>query len=361
MFSVSDTGIGMTPEQLSKLFERFTQADVSTTRKFGGTGLGLALTRAFCHLLGGEIEVTSTYGEGSTFTMRLPAVMPEQTVGEEEEGEAAPTDPVGKHVVLVVDDDAAQRDLLTRFLEREGFGVRTAPDGRTGIELARALQPRAILLDVMMPQMDGWSVLTALKADPALALIPVVMVTFVNDPGLGESLGAADLVLKPVEWTQLKDVMERFRGDAGDILVVDDDADARARLRDVLTRGGWTVSEASNGREALDVVAHAAPQLILLDLTMPVMDGFTFLHELRGRPGCSNIPVVVLTARDLDATDRRRLGSADRVLAKGGTDLRKLAGELRTLTPPGVLPHEGELAQAVALPTSPQHPNTSQD
>ena len=336
VLSVADSGIGMTPEQLDKLFERFTQADVSTTRRFGGTGLGLAITRAFCRLLGGDVTVASTYGEGSTFTIRLPAEMPEQA-GEPDEahadtkaGEAAS----GQHLVLVIDDDPAQRDLLSRFLEREGFAVRTAPDGKLGIELARALRPRAILLDVMMPQMDGWSVLSALKADPELAVIPVVMVTFVNEPGLGASLGAADTVPKPVEWDRLKGVMDRFRGEAGDILVVDDDPDARARLRTVLQRDGWTVSEAGNGREALDIVAHAPPQLILLDLTMPVMDGFAFLHELRERPGCGDIPVVVLTARDLDAEERRRLDGADRVLSKGQTNLRQLAGELRSLAPP---------------------------
>jgi len=337
VFSVADSGIGMTPEQLEGLFQRFSQADVSTTRRFGGTGLGLAITRAFCHLLGGDVQVTSTYGEGSTFTIRLPAEMPEQPA---EEAEAPSPTHSGQHVVLVVDDDPAQRDLLTRFLEREGFSVRTAADGRTGIELARTQHPRAILLDVMMPQMDGWSVLSALKADPNLATIPVVMVTFVNEPGLGESLGAAETVLKPVEWDRLKSVMERFRGDAGDILVVDDDPDARTRLRSVLERNGWTVSEAANGREALDIVAHAPPQLILLDLTMPVMDGFAFLHELRQRPGCNEIPVVVLTARDLDAEERKRLGSADRVLSKGETNLRKLAGELRALTPSHAEPAE---------------------
>ena len=329
-FSVTDSGIGMTPDQLAKLFERFTQADSSTTRKFGGTGLGLAITRAFCRLLGGDVTVTSTENVGSTFTIQVPATLPDQPP------EDAPVEhaEASQHLVLVIDDDPSQRDLLIRFLEREGFSVRTAPDGKTGLELARILHPRAILLDVMMPKMDGWSVLTALKADPALALIPVVMVTFVNEPGLGASLGAAETVLKPVEWDRLKQVMERFHGDAGDILVVDDDPDARARLRTVLTRNGWTVSEAGNGQEALDVVAMAPPQLILLDLTMPVMDGFTFLRELRARPGCADIPVVVLTARDLDADERRQLGGASRVLSKGGTDLRQLAGELRTLAPP---------------------------
>ena len=333
VISVADSGIGMTPEQLARLFQRFTQADVSTTRRFGGTGLGLALTRAFCRLLGGDVDVTSTFGSGSTFTMRLPAELPQPPAEADLPRPALHSE--AQHLVLVIDDDPAQRDLLGRFLEREGFAVRSAPDGRTGIDIARATLPRAILLDVMMPQMDGWSVLSALKAEPALAAIPVVMVTFVNEPGLGQSLGAAETVLKPVQWDRLRQVMERFRGDAGDILVVDDDPDARARLRSVLERDGWTVSEAGNGCEALTLVMKAPPQLILLDLTMPVMDGFAFLHELRLRPGCANIPVVVLTARDLDADERQRLDGAERVLAKGQTNLRQLAGELRALTPVG--------------------------
>ncbi len=329
-FSVADSGIGMSQEQLDRLFERFSQADASTTRRFGGTGLGLAITRAFCRLLGGDITVTSTLGAGSTFTIRVPATLAEQPAEDEPEAEQGSA---SKHVVLVIDDDNAQRELLTRFLEREGFGVRSASDGRAGLELARSIRPRAILLDVMMPSMDGWSVLSTLKADAELAKIPVVMVTFVNEPALGASLGAADTVLKPVQWDRLRTVMERFRGDAGEILVVDDDPEARQRLRTVLERDGWTVCEAGDGEEALAQVARALPQLILLDLTMPVMDGFTFLHELRLRPGCADIPVVVLTARDLDAGERKRLAGADRVLSKGETNLRQLAGELRALTP----------------------------
>ena len=287
--------------------------------------------RAFCRLLGGDIEVYSSYGEGSTFSMRLPAVLPNQPEELSEQGGEADG---SKQLVLVIDDDPAQRELLTRFLEREGFAVRLAADGRTGIDMARALRPRAILLDVMMPQMDGWTVLSAIKADPDIEHTPVVMVTFVNEPGLSEYLGAADTVLKPVEWTRLKGVMERFRGEAGDILVVDDDADTRVRLRSILERDGWTVAEAGDGKEALDVVTHAPPKVILLDLTMPVMDGFTFLEQLRERPGCKDIPVVVYTARLLDAEERRRLTAADRVLIKGETNMRQLAGELRALTPP---------------------------
>lgn len=333
--SVADTGIGMSLGQLDRLFERFSQADVSTTRRFGGTGLGLAITRAFCRLLGGDVTVTSAAGVGSVFTIALPVVMPEPEV---EPDAGAPVGQQGarpgKHVVLVVDDDPGQRELLTRFLEREGFAVRTAPDGPTGLELARELQPHAILLDVMMPQMDGWSVLTTLKAEPRLARIPVVMVTFVNEPELGASLGASDTVLKPVQWERLRSVMERFRGEAGDILVVDDDADARARLRFVLERDGWSVSEAENGQAALEQVARAVPQLILLDLTMPVMDGFAFLHELRLHPEYDDVHVVVLTARDLNMAERLQLDGADRLLSKSETDLRQLSGTLRQMTPP---------------------------
>ncbi len=339
MLRVSDTGIGMTPEQLARLFERFAQADSSTTRRFGGTGLGLAITRAFCRLLGGDVTVESAEGRGTRFTIRLPVEMPENVQPDDDDAPpaATPAAHASRELVLVIDDDPAQRDLLTRFLQRQGFAVQTAPDGRAGLELARVLHPRAILLDVMMPQMDGWAVLRTLKADPDLAAIPVVMSTFVNEPALGQSLGAADLVPKPVEWDHLRTVMDRFRDHEGAVLVVDDDPDARDRLRTLLTRNGWTVTEAANGREALDHVRRARPRLILLDLTMPVMDGFTFLHDLRELEGCAHIPVVVLSARDLTREDRVRLQSAERVLGKGETSLSDLAGELRSIAPPDAL------------------------
>jgi len=201
VFRVSDTGMGMTEEQLAKLFQRFQQADASTTRKFGGTGLGLSLTKAFSAMLGGAVEVESSPGHGSAFTVRLPARLPDPAKDEGGQAKApgenaqSASDP-GKEVVLVIDDDPAQRDLMSRVLEREDFSARAAADGPQGIELARALRPRAILLDVMMPGMDGWSVLSALKADPALDSVPVVMVTFVSERGLAAALGAADYVLK---------------------------------------------------------------------------------------------------------------------------------------------------------------------
>ena len=316
VFRVVDTGIGMTEEQLGRLFQRFAQADETTTRKFGGTGLGLAITKAFSRLLGGDITVESTYGEGTTFTLRLPAYMPEQQTYED--GSAVPgrEHQEDRQTVLVIDDDPAQLELMVKFLERQDFNVRTASNGQSGLEIARMVKPRAITLDVMMPHVDGWAVLTALKADPELAKIPVIMVTFNNDNGLSATLGAADHVDKPVRWDKLKSVMERFRDAEGDVLVVDDDPSVRERLRTTLERQGWSVVEAVNGQDALIKVLHGPPRAILLDLNMPVMDGFAFLHSLREKPGCADIPVIVFSARDNSAADRRRLHDADRIMGK---------------------------------------------
>ena len=350
-FRVSDTGIGMTPEQLGRLFQRFSQADESTTRKFGGTGLGLAITRAFAELLGGEITAESEAGAGSAFTIRLPATYHEPEAVEAAEPEAAPAD-----VVLLVDDDAATRDLVGRFLSREGFQVRATGDGRSGLALARSLRPRVILLDVMMPLMDGWSVLSAIRRDPDIANIPVVMISFVNEQGLAASLGATGYLAKPVEWDHLRGVMERYRdhgsaGHGGQVLVVDDDEGSRERLSAMLGKHGWRVATAADGAAGLRAVEAALPALILLDLMMPEMDGFTFLERLRARPEWQAIPVVVVTAKDLDETDRERLeGRVDRVIAKGSVSLRRLAGELR-----GIVPDAGEVPRSPTPPGAPTH------
>jgi PAS domain S-box-containing protein len=338
-FSVSDTGIGLTDEQMGRLFERFSQADESTTRQFGGTGLGLAITRAFCERMGGGIGVTSRFGEGATFTIRLPA---ELAVHEEEE--AAETVAARVHeitageahlhdVVLLVDDDPAARDLLQRFLEREGFRVRTANDGRAGLTLARALKPRAILLDIEMPRMDGWAVLHAIRTDPDIAETPVIITSVVNEFSLAHVLGATDYLVKPVDWSALKEAMERYRPaeQEGSVLIVDDDEDARERVRRTLQRDGWQVREAGNGAEALEILDAARPSLILLDLMMPVMDGFAFLRALRGRPD-GNVPVVVLTAKEITPSEKESLGAqADRLIIKGSMSLAEIGRQLRDL------------------------------
>ncbi|WP_298959292.1 response regulator [uncultured Methylobacterium sp.] len=336
-FSVIDTGIGLTREQIGRLFERFSQADESTTRQFGGTGLGLAITRAFCQRMGGDIAVTSTHGEGSAFTIRLPVVLVDGD-GEASDQEVAQTlaeaaEAERHDVVLLVDDDPAARDLLSRFLEREGFRVRTASDGRAGLTLARALKPRAILLDIEMPRMDGWSVLHAIRSDPDLAGTPVIMTSVVNEQGLGRALGATDYLVKPIDWDHLKEVMDRYRSPdtTGTVLLVDDDADARDRLRRSLARDGWTVHEAENGAVALERLDEERPSLILLDLMMPVMDGFAFLSRLRARPD-GDVPVVVLTAKDITPEERERLGrDTERVIVKGSVSLGEIGRHLRTI------------------------------
>ncbi len=349
-FAVSDTGIGMTPDQVAGLFERFKQADETTTRRFGGTGLGLALTRAFARLMGGDVAVASEADAGTTFTLSVPADLPGDAAAPQDASVQTSPEPVpapdeaSRNLVIVVDDEASQRDLLARFLTRQGFAVRTAADGRTGLDLARRLQPTVVLLDVMMPEIDGWTVLSALKEDPATQDIPVVMVSFVADAALGASLGAAGMVPKPVDWNRLKGILDRLGGteQAGDVLVVDDDPDMRQRLRTVLERHGWAVREAAEGAQALARVREAVPRLVLLDLTMPVMDGFVFLREMRALPACAEVPVVVLSARDVSAEERRRLSGADRVLRKGDTSLQDLAEEVCRLGQP--LPANDPLA-----------------
>ncbi len=343
-FHVTDTGIGMNPEQQAKLFQRFTQADASTTRRFGGTGLGLAITRAFAEMLGGEITVSSQEGVGTTFTLDLPATYvstsPMEAVRHDQDRSHRLSDAIpasGGHV-LIIDDDAATRDLLARFLEKDGFTVATASDGREGVERALALRPRVILLDVTMPRMDGWSVLRTLRADPELGTTPIIMVTVLDEQNLAFSLGATDYLQKPIEWGQLKTAMERFKPSEheGPVLIIDDDPDARERMTAMLTREGWRVASAENGVAGLEATAAKKPALILLDLMMPEMDGFGFLRALRGKAEWRDIPVVVLTAKDITADDRRRLaGRADRVLQKGGLSLNDLAESLRSLVSPG--------------------------
>ncbi len=198
-FSVSDTGIGMDPEQMEKLFQPFVQGDASTSRKFGGTGLGMTITHRFCAMMGGEITAKSEPGRGTTFTIRLPARVKVQPPAAAPLTEAPePMAPDGSSTILVIEDDPNTRDLLKRFLSKDGFHVRTVAEGEEGLLLARELKPDVITLDVMMSGLDGWAVLTELKADPDLADIPVVMVTFVDNKNLGYALGASDYLTKPI-------------------------------------------------------------------------------------------------------------------------------------------------------------------
>ncbi len=334
--TVRDTGIGMTPEQMGRLFQAFSQAEASTSSKYGGTGLGLAISKKFCEMMGGSVTVDSTPGVGTCFTVVLPAVAAEPGNRElrNQAGESADiSDASALGTILIVDDDPAARTLLQRMLIREGFKVLEAPDGETGIKLAREHRPDAITLDVMMPVQDGWSVLAALKNDPELAGIPVVMVTIVDDQNLGFALGAADYVTKPIDRRRLAAVLKRYgRGAARTVLVVEDDDATRGVLRRALEKAGWRVVEAQNGRIGLSRLEEELPSLVLLDLIMPEMDGFEFLENMRSYDAWRGIPVVVITAKDLTDQDRSRLnGGVERVVRKGAQGPADLVDELRSL------------------------------
>jgi CheY-like chemotaxis protein len=325
-FAVSDTGIGMTEEQLGRLFQEFTQADASTTRQFGGTGLGLAISRRLCRLMGGDITVTSAPGEGSTFTVRLPteaaAALPVVETSLAATGPAA-TSPAANQecrgTILVIDDDATARELIATYLAGEGFAVETAASGVEGLKKVRELRPAAVTLDIMMPDVDGWTVLAAMKGDPALADIPIVIVTIVDEQRRGIALGAAGYLTKPIDRERLIEIVSQLRvaGAPGSVLVVEDDEDQRQLMRAILGARGWTVREAANGRLALDAIRAELPDVILLDLMMPEMDGFELVAALQANAAWRAIPVVVVTALDLTAEDRRRLnGGVEQILSK---------------------------------------------
>jgi len=333
-FAVSDTGIGMTAEQMGRLFQEFVQADASTTRKYGGTGLGLAISRRLCRMMGGDISVESEPGRGSTFTVRLPA-----NRGAAEEANAIPAARAPAAVaqldaplILVVDDDPTVRQVVARFLEREGFAVAEADGGREGLRLARELRPAAITLDIVMPDLDGWTVLAAIKGDPALAGIPVILLTIVDEKSRGYSLGAADYLVKPVDRVRLSTLLRRICGSTGGpVLVVDDNDIDRRQMCGAIEQDGWVAIEAENGRVALESLAATRPQAIILDLMMPEMSGFEFIDEVRRHAEWCNIPVVVVTARDLTAEDRVRLnGGVEGIIQKTERDemLQELRGTL---------------------------------
>jgi PAS domain S-box-containing protein len=338
LFTVADTGTGMTHEQMQNLFKPFYRVDNSITRKHGGTGLGLSISKLLSERMGGSISVQSEPGKGTRFTVRLPAVVAaaEAPVAAEP-GTATPSHPppapdsapLRKDLVLVIDDDADTRDMLQSFLLREGFRVSLAASGDEGLRLARDLRPGAITLDVLMPDTDGWAVLTVLKNDPRTRDIPVVMLSVTEDHTRGYALGASDFVTKPIDWNRLGEILHKYSAAPASILVVEDDQLQRETISQTLSLADWTVRQAGDGREALRLLEAETPAVILLDLIMPGMDGFQFLDELRRRPGWERIPVVVVTAKELTDDDRRRLsGGVAQVLQKGAVSREALLAQI---------------------------------
>lgn len=340
-FQVSDTGIGIAAEQMEKLFEAFSQGDISTTRQYGGSGLGLTISRRLCQMMGGNISLTSEVGKGTTFTVYLPAVVQERQRLEHTplsvSQSSAP--PPGANIVLVIDDDLSARHEIARTLSTESCWTFYASNGEEGLQAAKELQPDVIILDVVLPDADGWSVLLQLKADPETTNIPVIMVS-VENKKLTLALGASDYLMKPIEHERLISLVRQYQPNGrnkrnqiiGQVLIIDDDLATRTLIRALLEKEMWRVSEASNGDHGLKQIRNERPDLILLDLMMPEMDGFEFLLELRRHPTWHSIPVIVLTAIKLSLSDRLRLqGSVEQIIPKGSSSNEALLHEIQGL------------------------------
>ncbi|WP_353571711.1 response regulator [Candidatus Albibeggiatoa sp. nov. BB20] len=310
---VSDTGIGLTEDQKSKMFKAFSQADASTTRKYGGTGLGLVISKRFAEMMGGNISFESEHDKGTTFFVQTPIHYEEL----EKKLETQHNILNGANRVLVIDDDASVREYLHYQLTQLGHQVLTAASGEQGLKLAYQYSPDVIILDVMMPEMDGWTVLSMLKVDDELSNIPVIIISMLEQQNVGFSLGAAEYLVKPINSKHLKQLLSKYYVEHQEeytVFVVDDDKLAQSMLEALIQKEGGNVVCAGNGYEALDLLEKQIPNLILLDLLMPKMDGFEFLSRIRQNRIWHNIPVIVLTAKDLTAEERVQLNDQAKIV-----------------------------------------------
>ncbi|MCK5876647.1 MAG: response regulator [Candidatus Marithrix sp.] len=338
IFRIIDDGIGITDEQQDNLFQPFTQADSSTTRRFGGTGLGLAITKQFVEMLGGNITVDSEFGIGSIFTLNLPlqanSILINRAIIKPDLNDDGLLKE-GDGIILVIDDDVAVRDLLQKELSRLGYAVATASNGEEGLRLAKKLRPDGILLDINMPGINGWQVLSLLKRNSLLSDIPVIIVSIEADKKIGNAMGVTDYITKPIQQAQLAKILERYKVKdeaTGLIMVIDDNDIVRDTTAIILEHQGWRVFKAENGKIALEHLDHKKPVLILLDLDMPVMDGFEFLDKLRQNEIWNAIPVVVLTAKALTANEYSNLnGLVENIFRKEACSNEELVTSIHNL------------------------------
>lgn len=372
-FSVKDDGIGMSQEQQDRLFEAFSQADPSTTRKFGGTGLGLVISQHFCNMMGGDIQITSAQGQGSTFTISLPVKKGPELSREEKNSVAQiawqagavaeakrfaeaqmPEDMERREnisTVLVIDDDPSVRKIMSHFLSQKGFDVQTVASGEEGLRTAKRIKPAVITLDVMMPGQDGWGVLKALKQDAELCDVPVILLTMVENRELGYSLGAVEYLSKPIDKARLFKVISRCvrHKSQGPLLIVEDDKAMRESMQDILRADGWDVDAVASAESAFSSIGNIPPALILLDMAMPTMDGFEFLDQLRHNPRWHDIPVIVVTAKDLSADELQRLhAQSASVVNKASFEHDDLLREIHTLVAKNLSPSGGQFASAAS-------------
>ncbi len=349
-FSVMDDGIGMTDEQQNKVFQPFTQAESTTTRKYGGTGLGLTITKQFVEMMGGSIHLQSEFGQGSIFTVHLPiylddqipasekAIFDAQTVTKENKGST----------VLVVDDSETNRELLQVYLEGFGHCVAIAHSGEEGLKLAHKIRPDAIILDIVMPDMDGWQILSELKKEDAFANTPIVMTSIAENLVEGNVLGAVDYLTKPIDPTQLEDILEKYNigNQEQAVMIIDDDLITRELLARIFTEDGWQTIQAENGQIALEKIQEITPQMIVLDLNMPVMNGFEFLQHMEDR-NC-HIPIVVLTSEQLSIKEKNYLNQhVENILQKSTYQRDELLQHLHHLVQRAAVSRANETEQTV--------------
>lgn len=338
VFSVSDTGIGMAPEELDRLFQPFMQADASTTRHYGGTGLGLTITWRFAEMLGGSVEVTSEPGQGSTFTLRIardlgqatPAAGDTELSGDEETAFVrSGTDPLA----LVIEDEPGAAGLLARLARRAGYQTIMAGDGATGLTLARRHKPDLIMLDLGLPQIDGWQVLDALEEDADLCSIPTVVVSVDDDRRKTLAAGAAEHLVKPVNQTEMNDILRQYASkQSGRVLIVEDDAATSALYDRGLSQMGYSTQVASSGDSAMKALEEADFGFVITDLRMPDGDGFSLIEQIARMPDACRPKIIVVTGKVLSDEENKQLdGKVVRLLPKNGLSPGKLASNVHEI------------------------------
>ncbi len=337
--SVTDTGVGISAQDRAKLFQPFTQLDASSTRAHSGTGLGLALTNRLIQLHGGKIWVDSAIAEGSTFSFTFPLHQQEQQV-EVAVPDASTSETVdvsgNNRTILVAEDNEQAAQLLGIYLTEAGYQVEYATDGEEAIAKAAEIHPFAITLDILLPKKDGWQVLREMKTKPNLQLIPVIIVSVTEERQLAFGLGAVDHLVKPIDKETLLASLQSLklpsRDGAPRILVVDDDPQTVRLLSTVLTNDGYEVLKVYGGSEAIETAISQSPDLIILDMMMPQVDGFQVVRHLTGDPRTCDIPIIICTALDLTDEDRDRLnGQIQSVIQKTGNVKEELLATIKRI------------------------------